>query len=223
MDGTTVVMNASWLTIWGISFTLFLTTIYWFFLLPIEKAKKIALLTVIVASITLTAVICNVPGRLGLLGSILILLMWIWPASLVWVNKKYFKGLNQRILIALQIFRFIGAFFILEMLRGHIPSSFALPAGIGDIFVGCIATALVLTYKRIPRWGIILVLIVGLLDFAVAFFFGFTSLPGPMQLFAKEFNNQLNLFPTGMIPFFLVPYAIVFHILSLINLKDYKA
>lgn len=121
--------------------------------------------------------------------------------------------------MALQIFRLIGAVFILEMFRGNIPTSFALPAGIGDIIVGFFALFIVLRFKEIPNYALVLLIVIGLADFSSAFFFGFTSFPGPTQLFAFGFDNQTNLFPTGMIPFFLVPYAIVFHILSVINFK----
>jgi hypothetical protein len=105
------------------------------------------------------------------------------------------------------------------MSRGHIPASFALPAGIGDLVVGIFALALVLSYKDIPQWGVLSVLVLGILDFLSAFFFGFTSFEGPAQLFAEGFDNQANLFPTGIIPIYLVPYAISFHALSLSNLK----
>jgi hypothetical protein len=104
------------------------------------------------------------------------------------------------------------------MARGHIAPSFAWPAGIGDIIVGAVAAYLVIAYTNIPRWGVISVLVLGVVDFLSAFFFGFTSLPGPAQLFAIGFENNVNLFPTGLIPFFLVPYAIVFHTLSFAQL-----
>jgi hypothetical protein len=104
------------------------------------------------------------------------------------------------------------------MTRGNIPASFALPAGIGDIVVGVTAFILVVGFREIPRWGVLLVITIGALDFLSAFFFGFTSFEGPAQLFADGFDNQTNLFPTGLIPIFLVPYAISFHVLSWINL-----
>lgn len=214
-----MIMNASWLSVLVISFTLFFSVMYWSFLLPVKKAQRIGIVTAITASFAMTAVMYRLVDQIGLMGSILIVFMWVLPATIVWIKREYFKGLDQRKLIALQIFRLIGALFILEMWRGNIPGSFALPAGIGDILVGSIALYLVLRFKKIPRWGVVLVLATGLIDFAVAFFFGFTSLPGPGQVFAKGFANQVNLFPTGMIPLFLVPYAIVFHILSFINLE----
>ena len=50
------------------------------------------------------------------------------------------------------------------------------------------------------------------------FFYGFTSSEGsPSQLFFPGVTDRLILFPTGMIPLFLVPYAIFIHVLSLLN------
>ncbi|HEV3258023.1 MAG TPA: hypothetical protein VG013_14155, partial [Gemmataceae bacterium] len=55
--------------------------------------------------------------------------------------------------------------------------------------------------------------------FLSAFFFGFTSSPGPQQLFFPTVVNDSLLFPTGLIPLFLVPCAICFHTLSLLELR----
>ncbi len=45
----------------------------------------------------------------------------------------------------------IGGLFILEMTRGRIPSSFALPARDGDIILGLVVVSLVLGYQKIPK------------------------------------------------------------------------
>jgi hypothetical protein len=138
------------------------------------------------------------------------------------VEKRiWFQNLDRKPIVGLQIFRLIGAFFIVEMFRGNIPESFAWPAGISDIVVGLLALFLFLKYKEVPRNGLYTLIVIGLLDFLSAFFFGFTSFERPAQLFAVGFENQANLFPTGEIPFFLVPYAITFHVLSIINLNHY--
>lgn len=39
----------------------------------------------------------------------------------------------------------------------------------------------------------------------------------PLQLFFPAVPNHVIVFPTGMIPLFLVPYAIFFHVLSALN------
>jgi hypothetical protein len=156
---------------------------------------------------------------LGPAVALIILFLWTTQALLIWKCRNYFQGLDQRKLVGLQIIRLVGGTFIIEMTRGHVPTEFALVAGIGDIIVGLTAFLLFVLYKKIPSWGIKLVLIIGVIDFTSAIIFGITSQPNPIQIFAIGFDNQVNLFPTGMIPFFLVPYTIVFHVISFINLK----
>jgi hypothetical protein len=46
---------------------------------------------------------------------------------------------------------------------------------------------------------------------------GFTSSETLFQLFFPEVGNNVIVFPTGMIPLFLVPYAIFCHTLSVLN------
>lgn len=130
-------------------------------------------------------------------------------------------GLSQRWLIGLQIVRVIGLVFVIEHLRGNLPGIFAWPAGLGDFLTAIIALGVLLTYKNrpIPTSAIWLVFTVGILDFISAIFFGITSSETPMQLFAFTNPNQVLLYPTGLIPFFGVPYAIIFHILSILELK----
>jgi hypothetical protein len=111
------------------------------------------------------------------------------------------------------------------MARGHIPGIFAYPAGLGDILVGATAFGILLAYRkreRIPGTFIILIITLGVADFLIAFFFGFTSALGPFQVFFPATPNRLIIFPTGMIPLFLVPYAIFFHVLSLLNYLKFE-
>jgi hypothetical protein len=68
----------------------------------------------------------------------------------------------------------------------------------------------------LDAYFLIIVIVVGMADFMSAFFFGFTATQGPLQLFFPDVPNRLIMFPTGLIPLFLVPYAIFFHVLSLL-------
>jgi len=213
------VMQSHWISVLIIIFTLLVTPFYWFLVLPNKKAVVMAWTTAIIASIMVTINLFEIEDKLGRGGGILILSMWIMPSLIVWINRDWFRGLDQKPIAGLQIFRVIGGLFIVEMYRGNIPGSFAWPAGVGDIIVGLFALYLFLKYQEIPRNSLIVLIVIGLLDFVSAFLFGFTSSEGPAQLFALGFENQLNLFPTGLIPLYLVPYAITFHIISLINLK----
>lgn len=129
-------------------------------------------------------------------------------------------GVSQHLLIALQLFRPIGMVFVLENARGNLPWTFAQPAGWGDLLAGLVALYVVVRYwnEMIPPRAIILVATIGLLDFASAFFFGFTSSASPVQLFAFDNPNRVLEYPLGLIPVFLVPYAVIAHILSLSQL-----
>lgn len=130
------------------------------------------------------------------------------------------EGVSQRLLISLQLFRPIGMIFVFENARGTLPWTFAQPAGWGDLLAGLAALYVIVRYwdRDIPARAVIMVAAIGLLDFASAFFFGFTSSASPVQLFAFDNPNQVLSYPLGLIPVFLVPYAVIAHILSLSQL-----
>ena len=131
------------------------------------------------------------------------------------------KGLSQHMLIGLQLVRPIGMLLVLEHLRGNAPAVLAYPAGLGDLLVFLLALAVLIRYRNqeIPNGAIILIFTVGIADFVSAFFFIFTSSATPFQLFAFDQPNQLTLYPTGLIPLFLVPYVVIFHILSITEMQ----
>ena len=141
--------------------------------------------------------------------------------ALLFGKRLLGNGVPQQLLIGLQLFRPIGMIFVLEDFRGVLPSSFAQPAGWGDLLAGMVALVVLIRYPTgdVPRRAVLLVAIVGLADFASAFFFGFTSSATPIQLFAFDNPNRVLEYPLGLIPAFLVPYAIVAHILSLMQLR----
>ena len=169
-------------------------------------------------------VVClsNLPGKLGLPGNLIVPMAWIIPSLLLIAFRDYFveRPLSQHWLVGLQVFRAIGGVFLIEMALGNQPGIFAYPAGVGDIIVAIVAAAILFAYRgaeQIPYSPILFLIAIGLADFISAFFFGFTSSPTPLQLFHPSVPNQIMLFPTGMIPLFLVPYAIFFHTLSALN------
>ncbi|MEM1445361.1 MAG: hypothetical protein AAGF84_04850 [Planctomycetota bacterium] len=153
------------------------------------------------------------------LGQLVIPVCWLLPSVLLVLSRNYWLSdpLDQRWLVGLQLWRVIGAVFLIEMARGNLPGSFAWPAGAGDVFAALVAALVLLVYRgrSIPAPAMVMVAAVGIADFVSAFFFGFTSSVGPQQLFAFDNPNRVQEFPTGLIPLFLVPYAIFFHTLSL--------
>jgi hypothetical protein len=167
--------------------------------------------------------------RHGALGRMLPDLPWLPLATVSgaaiggWLlrDRLLGAGVPQQLLISVQLFRPIGMIFVLEDVRGVLPSSFAQPAGWGDLLAGLTAAAVLLRYPagRVPPRAVILVAVVGIVDFVSAFFFGFTSSETPIQLFAFDNPNRVLEWPLGLIPVFLVPYALVAHLLSLTQLR----
>lgn len=144
-------------------------------------------------------------------------------AALAWAFRYRLlgDGVPQQVLIAVQLFRPIGLIFVLEDFRGTLPSIFAQPAGWGDLIAGMTALIVLVRHPRgrIPTREVVLVAVIGLLDFTSAFFFGATSSDSPLQLFAFGEANRALEYPLGMIPALLVPYAVACHVLSLAQLR----
>lgn len=193
----------------------------------INKGLLIAVLFLIFGALMFWVCLSDSTNKVGPIGQLIVPVAWLTPSLLLFYFKDWFlsEPLSQKWLVGLQIFRIIGGVFLIEMALQNIPGIFAYPAGIGDIIVGLLAAVTLLLFAnkgRIPSQLIILVIILGLLDFLSAFFFGITSSQSSLQLFYPEITNQMLLFPTGMIPLFLVPYAIFFHALSLLNYLKFE-
>lgn len=190
------------------------------------KGMQVGIAFLLFGALMFWVCIGDVPGRLGLIGNLIVPLAWTVPSLILFLGRDWFlsRELSQRWLIGLQLFRVIGGVFLIEMARGNLPGIFAYPAGIGDIAVAVVAVLVLLRYRnqaRIPGQAVWLVIILGVLDFLSAFFFGFTSSPTPLQLFFPVEPYAVITFPTGLIPLFLVPYAIFFHTLSALNYFKY--
>jgi hypothetical protein len=219
-----VVMDAHPLTVIIVLGTVMVTPLYVFATFVFsgasrKKGMRIGIATLVMGSLRFWICLSDIPRRLGLPGNLIVPAVWILPslALLLWRTWFLREPLSQKLLVGLQIFRVIGAVFLVEMVRGHMPGIFAYPAGIGDVLVALVALG-VLHRNRdargIPRGAILLVIGIGMVDFLSAFFFGFTSSVTPLQLFFPTVTNNVIVFPTGMIPLFLVPYAIFFHVMS---------
>ncbi len=124
-------------------------------------------------------------------------------------------SLDLRLLTAIQAWRLIGVMFLVLMLFGLLPGTFAWPAGIGDIIVGAYAPFVVVAISRqTPGWHkhAVLLNVLGLLDFVGAI--------GGGVLSGADIMTEL---PLSMIPTFAVPFWIVLHMISLIKLRNPEA
>ncbi len=192
-----------------------------------HKGLQVGIVFLIWGSLMVWVCLNQIPAKSGIGGNLIVPLAWILPGLILYWRKDWFlnQELSQKWLVGLQLFRVIGGVFLIEMIGGHIPGIFAYPAGIGDIVVGLAAVYVLLAYRnheRIPGAAIMFIIVIGVADFLSAFFFGFTSTQSPFQLFFPDVPNRLIMFPTGMIPLFLVPYAIFFHVLSLLTYLKFQ-
>jgi hypothetical protein len=146
------------------------------------------------------------------------LMIWRWPAV-----SQLIDAVPRPWVIAIQFYRVEGAIFLVLFAAHLLPGLFALPAGLGDVAVGLLAAAIgigatggrQLNPRTVSRWNLL-----GIADLTVAVSTAFLTAPSAFQMFAFERPNQLiSMFPLVLIPTFLVPLAILLHIISLIQLR----
>ena len=124
---------------------------------------------------------------------------------------------NQKNLIRLNVWRLVGAVFLVLMFAGQMPALWALPSGIGDVIVGLAAFSVA---NRLDRPGgrrlAIIFNLFGLADLVVAIGLGIMTNTGPAQVFHTTPTSELaTQFPLALVPTFLVPLAFVLHFVSL--------
>lgn len=127
---------------------------------------------------------------------------------------------NQRDLILLNLWRLVGAVFLILMVNGQMPALWALPAGIGDVIVGAMAPWIA-RHVETPegKRRAVLFNLFGMLDLVVAVGLGVMTSPGPAQLFQTTPTSELaTRFPLALVPTFLVPLAFTLHVISLCQL-----
>ena len=123
------------------------------------------------------------------------------------------------LLIGVQVYRILGAVFLVLLAQGRVPGAFANPAGWGDLLVGVSAPIVAALYRSdAARWRGLAVFwnVFGLADLAVAVAMGVLTAPGGLQRLAFDTPNSLIAsFPLVLIPTVLVPVSILLHVLSL--------
>ncbi|MEI8410769.1 MULTISPECIES: hypothetical protein [unclassified Kribbella] len=124
--------------------------------------------------------------------------------------RRWAAGLDLRILVALQLWRVIGAAFLFVLATGEVSGTFAWPAGIGDIATGIAAMAVLsaLLKGSLTRGRLLAFSALGFGDFIVAFVVAGAVSPESVADF------PLALFPAAAIPCFAV-----LHVLALIQVR----
>lgn len=126
-------------------------------------------------------------------------------------------------LVALQLYRVFGSWFLAAWLRGVAPGVPAVPAGIGDVLTGLFAVPAAIAAasgsaggrRAAIAWNIF-----GLADFAVAITLGMIITPGRFQLIVPSvLGFNAGAYPDVLTPAFVVPGSILLHTLSLRQLR----
>jgi hypothetical protein len=110
--------------------------------------------------------------------------------------------------------------FVILYLRGLLPGAFALPAGWGDFAVGVSAPGIawLLWNRPFPQRLFVALNVLGILDLVLAVSLGVFSSATPIGLLAGDVSTRLmGIFPLSLIPTFLVPLFVIFHLISLIQ------
>jgi hypothetical protein len=149
-------------------------------------------------------------------------MIWRWPAV-----SRLIGAVPRHWVIAIQFYRVEGVTFLALYAAHRLPGLFALPAGVGDVAVGLAAAAIgigavggrQLRATTVLRWNLL-----GIADLSVAITTAFLTAPSAFQVFAFDNPNELiSMYPLVLIPTFLVPLAILLHVISLIQLRGAAA
>ena len=137
------------------------------------------------------------------------------------LKSKLFGGfwaLDEKSAIAIQAFRVVGVFFLVESWQGHLPPAFALPAGAGDVLVGVLAPWVAWRLGGNKPFSTIAVAwnILGVADLVCAVSLGILHAPTPLGVLAGGITTRaVTQYPLCLIPSWVVPIALMLHFRSL--------
>jgi len=119
-------------------------------------------------------------------------------------------------LIAVNIARVIGVFFVILYAVGRLPAAFAQSAGFGDIIVGVLALPLAIaaSFDTAPRSLIAAWNALGIADLIIALSLGVLSAAGtPFRVFTAgpDSGATIGALPWAIIPTLLVPLYLLIH------------
>jgi hypothetical protein len=156
----------------------------------------------------------------------LVLFALVWLASARF--RRFFLSVDLWTLTLLQTWRVAGVSFLILWAMGRLPASFALPAGLGDVFVGVTAPFVAaFVVPRLPASSRTLVWwsFFGVLDLVVAIVMGVLNSPSQIGLLtnaatlADPLTYPLGMLPMTLIPCFFVPVTLLLHAITLLRLR----
>ena len=137
--------------------------------------------------------------------------------------RSFALGIDLRLLTAIQSWRVIGGMFLVLYAFRLLPGLFAWPAGVGDLAVGLAAPfALLAMVRGHSAWRrqVVWLNIAGLIDFAGAVGTGILTSGSSLGVLGGGASGaSMGLLPLSLVPTFAVPAWIIFHIVSLLQLR----
>ena len=140
--------------------------------------------------------------------------------------KKTINSIPLYWLVGIQFLRSVGIVFILLYFTNQMPGYFAWVVGLGDIFVAIYALLIAIRLKQnktnalqhTKTWAII-----AAIDLGIALVLNTLSVPGTTRIiFTQPSPEIIQVFPTSMLPAFVVPMVILSLIFIFISLSKRK-
>jgi hypothetical protein len=134
--------------------------------------------------------------------------------------RKFALSLSPRTLTYVQSWRAIGVVFVILEARGVLPGIFAFPAGYGDIFIGL--TAGFAAWKLANgghRDSFIFWQALGITDLVLAVSLG--TMAGVISPESVPMA-AMTVLPLSLIPTFLVPLYLIFHVICIAQARGWK-
>lgn len=125
--------------------------------------------------------------------------------------RRWATAVDLRVVVALHLTRFVGAYFLFLYEQGELPYEFAVPAGVGDIAVAVLALVLIVAVRPVGRYGRWLYLgwnVLGTIDIL-----GVVGTAAVQGMTDPASMSALLRLPLSLLATFLVPLIIASHVL----------
>jgi len=154
------------------------------------------------------------PAPIGLSVVLPIVIFWIWLA-LSPSFRAFALSLSPRTLTIVQSWRVLGFVFLVLAANGLLPTTFAGPAGWGDIFIGATAPWVAMNWATDPqrRGRFVIWNLLGVADLVLAVILGVLSSEGQAGILVRNglTTRVVTELPLSLIPIFGVPLWLILH------------
>lgn len=131
--------------------------------------------------------------------------------------RSWIETVDERLLVGLHLSRFVGIWFLVLHSQGRLPWDFAVPGGIGDIFVAVLALMLIATMRADNDTGRGAYLVWNVIGLGDILFVVVTAArlavtePGSMD---EILRLPLCLLPTWLVPLIIATHVLLFYRLA---------